>query len=342
MLDASGQPFTGTLEEFLDSLPTQPCPETPSNRYYCTVCERLNKSIASRCQYSKLEHSAQESEGDQGDTIKFLPMQETGEEPTGKLGEKGEDKVKFKVVTTKTADEDYPLFELVQSKDKQITPIEMELLEDVAIEFEPAKENEEPVEVEALEVVPLDDYDEEEEGMEVEVVEVSEAETLDDESVVEPITGTSEEEYPTFMPISKGAPEFIPIESHRKPVKKAPVKKTKMPVKIKGKKKPMQKEKKPSKKVPKLKQKPKPERLSWSPESRVQPVQPTPGRTMSVGSKPMPQSPRKQTVTPSTIQASTQPTTQPSVASTPTPTSFTMKKVTRKIPMKRKVPMKKM
>ncbi len=235
MVEASAEHTFGNLEEFLDTLPTTPCPSLPMNRYYCTVCERVNKAIALHCQYSKLKDMSEEGKEGVATSIQFLPLSEesdkTGDEPRDKAG----GNVEFKVVTTKKTDEDYPLFELVQAKDKKIEPIEMELLEEVAIEFEPSDE---PVEVEVLEVAPLD---ESKDGLEIaEVVEVEAVEGEEGleaiEVDVEEINAMPGESYPEFKPISTDTnvieptfipkkPTRVPKKPHKKAIEKKPMKK---------------------------------------------------------------------------------------------------------------------
>jgi hypothetical protein len=214
MVEATSEANFGSLSDFLDSLPTQPCPTYPQNRYYCSVCERLNKATARRCQYSKLKSiedvgaTSGESAAEDGN-IKFVPMGADAEELSTEStsADTTSDKVAFKVVTPEKADKDYPLFEFVQPKDKKIEPIEMELLEDVAIEF--STSNDDAMEVEALEVEPVDDTDYDDEYGEVTEVEVVEVDEVD-EDVVE------------FSDI-EGLPEFKPISEVPEKIEKVPI-----------------------------------------------------------------------------------------------------------------------
>jgi hypothetical protein len=214
-----------TLAEFLDTLPRTPCEQTPQNKHFCTVCERLNKGVAARCKYSKVEdeEGADQSGVDSG-SVDFIPVSDGKGapdklEPSAGIGastsaQGDTEKVEFKVVAPLKSDDDFPMLELVQPKDKQIKPIEMELLENVAIEFTPTEDSDgsEAVEVEALEVEPIEGEDEfegeygdedigDDSAFEVEVLEV--AELADDETDSE-VGDTS---IPQFKPLdSQGAP----------------------------------------------------------------------------------------------------------------------------------------
>jgi hypothetical protein len=238
MAEAATQASYGTLAEFLDSLPTSPCPSYPENRYYCSVCERLNKSTASRCGYSKLPDTDNALLGAEGDkSIQFQALSADSGKPESVHADDKAEKVEFKVVAPEKGDKDYPLFEFVQPKDKKIEPIEMELLEDVAVEFTTSED--EPVEVEALEVVPLDESESgEEETVEVMEVDVVEAVEFDDQMMAEP-TGDSMLEFkPVTQPQPKQVPHKragpVPRKKQMKPVKKitprVPVKKSKKAV----------------------------------------------------------------------------------------------------------------
>jgi len=213
MAEAISQTYYNTLSEFLDSLPTKPCPSTPSNRYFCTVCERLNKSIAARCSYSNMQTTGEIKE-EGGTSTQFIPLSSETETQLGDTSQDSSEKVEFKIVTPKRVDKDYPLFEIVQPKDKKIKPIEMELLEDVAIEFEPTSD--EPVEVEAFEVTPLDESDED-----AEVAEVMEVDVVEADLASEYIE--SGQTYPEFIPVQPqpSAREIKPV-TQKLPKKAAP------------------------------------------------------------------------------------------------------------------------
>ena len=195
MPQAGNQTSFDSLEDFLDTLPTRPCPATPQNRYYCTVCERLNKSIAARCDNSKLESGIEPgAEGVSSESPpKFLSLENDDRKPSDLPSSIPTDdqteKVEFKVVTPDKTEKDYPLFEFVQPKDKKIQPIEMELLEDVAIEFEVSSD--EPLEVEAMEVEPLDEGENDEETEDLvgddDVTEVEVAEVVEEVEDVEDV-----------------------------------------------------------------------------------------------------------------------------------------------------------
>lgn len=303
MAEASAEPAYNTLSDFLDTLPTQPCKSPPVNRYYCTVCARLKKPVAIRCEYSKYKGEGIVTSEGSDDTIQFIQLQDeqagagSGKfvEPSTELG-----KVEFKVVAPMKADDDYPLIELVQPKDKKIEPIEMELLEDVAIEFEVSEE--EPMEVEAFEVAPIDEFDEEDEveevgsGMEVEAIEAEPIEAMEDDLDLGEL-----ENFPEFKPleqqpsptqaevpsmirpsVAKGKPKIkakkkskkgpikksvgVPKKTIKKPIKKSP----KKPIKKHGKITPTAK--KPMKKTapPKMRSKAQPpRRMPQKPAQRV-------------------------------------------------------------------------
>lgn len=263
MVEATSEATFGSLSDFLDSLPIQPCPTYPQNRYYCSVCERLNKVTARRCQYSKLKSieeggaGADESTAEDG-TIKFVPMGDEAEasQMESTSAETAGDKVAFKVITPEKADKDYPLFEFVQPKDTKIEPIEMELLEDVAIEF--STSDDEAVEVEALEVEPLDDSDYDDEYGEVTEVEVVEADEADEDVGEFSDVGS----LPEFKPISE-VPQKLEKVSKGPKTKKAKV--ARKPLK-KVTKKPMASTKK-AKKTPKT--------VSGRDRAGIQPVTPS-------------------------------------------------------------------
>jgi len=285
MAEAISQTYYNTLSEFLDSLPTKPCPSTPSNRYFCTVCERLNKSIAARCSYSNMQ-TAGEIKEEGGTSTQFIPLSSETETQLGDTSQDSSEKVEFKIVTPKRVDKDYPLFEIVQPKDKKIKPIEMELLEDVAIEFEPTSD--EPVEVEAFEVTPLDESDED-----AEVAEVMEVDVVEADLASEYIE--SGQTYPEFIPVqpqpsareikpvTQKLPKKITKKVAKKTIKKGKIKKPMKAGKKQVKKKPR---KVPKKAAPKLDVPP--GQATWEPpqqipkqsqpqlKKHIQPVQPYP------------------------------------------------------------------
>jgi hypothetical protein len=313
MPQAENQTSFNSLEEFLDTLPIRPCPATPQNRYYCTVCERLNKSIAARCDYSKVNPGTELGAGGASaeSPPKFLPLTgddgTPGETPESMSADDKAGKVEFKVVTPDKTEKDYPLFEFVQPKDKKIQPIEMELLEDVAIEFEVS--NDEPLEVEAMEVEPLDEDDDEtgdvigdDDVTEVEVAEVVEVDELTSDGL------DSGDELMEFKPLGTPGGSTIPSKKPkvtRKPIakprrvaQKPASKKLKPVVKKAG---PVKKSVKPvtprpksfkPKKVPKtttsqpswtppgddMAQPRSPIESTTRPPSRIQPVQPFPSQ----------------------------------------------------------------
>ena len=217
----------GELQEFLDALPTRPCPENPASPDFCTVCKRLNHLVASRCQFSGLELAAEKaseiSEREEApEKIEFKPVT---------------DEVETKQVVPSNTDEDFPMIEIVKPAKAPRKPVEMELLEDVAIEFEILGDDDEPIEVEPLEVEPLedDDNDEEYETLEFQavgddenddVVEVAEAPEL----VFEPMASAAEAPSSSGLP---SAPIPAPILTIR------PVQKPRVPkrgVRLKGRK----------------------------------------------------------------------------------------------------------
>jgi hypothetical protein len=245
MAEAATDAYPGhmTLAEFLDTLPRTPCEQIPQNKYFCTVCERLNKGVAARCRYSKVEGEAGagQTSADAG-SVDFIPVADGKGapdklEPATGIGaaagaQNDTEKVEFKVVAPLKSADDFPMLELVQPKDKQIKPIEMELLENVAIEFTAAEDMDidstEAVEVEALEVEPIEGDDEyaeadiglelgdagggtdEDSAFEVEALEVAEL-AVDEEDF-----GEHDESIPQFTPLnSQGAhiSDQGPVES---------------------------------------------------------------------------------------------------------------------------------
>ena len=245
-MEATAGTTYNSLETFLDTIPKRPCDNQPSNRYYCTVCERLNKPIAERCQYSKLKNDmTQVLKKDETD-LQFIPVPDQAEtstpEPISRptngttnninITDKS-DKVEFKVITPMNTDDDYPLIELVQPKDRKIEPIEMELLENVAIEFDVS--DDEPMEVEAFEVEPVDEFDddlEDEADME-DYEDIAEASIVEGEAVDETID--FEMNSIEFKPISE-EPTFQPrtgavVQKRKGTLTKKSKKSTKQPKK---------------------------------------------------------------------------------------------------------------
>jgi hypothetical protein len=334
MAEAMSQTSYETLNEFLDSLPTKPCPSTPGNRYFCTVCERLNKSIAARCSYSNIETTGEVKEG--GTSTQFIPLSAETETQLGDTSKDASEKVEFKIVTPKKIDKDFPLFEIVQPKDKKVKPIEMELLEDVAIEFEPTSD--EPVEVEALEVTPLEESDEDAEVTEVMEVDVVEADLASEDI-------ESGQTYPEFIPVqpqpptekikpgTQRSPKRITKKVAKKTIKKGSIKK---PVKT-GKKQVKKGPRKiPKKAAPKLDVPPGqatwepprqiPKQSQPQPKKRIQPVQPYPTKIPT-------------TKTPKTTSQPTLAPKQPvSRIPTKTPTLATATKTPKKVTVRKKVP----
>jgi hypothetical protein len=169
MADIKSVTVLTELQEFLDKLPAKPCPENPGNADFCTICKRLNRQVATGCKYSGLEIDAEKPDDlpETGpESVEFKPVS---------------DDVETKQVVPPESDEDFPMIEIVKPTTTPKKPVEMELLDDVAIEFEVMDEDSEPVEVEALEVEPLDDdeFDEVGEG------EVLQFEAADDVELVE-------------------------------------------------------------------------------------------------------------------------------------------------------------
>jgi hypothetical protein len=360
MAEAESVSF-GSLAEFLDTLPIKPCPATPQNRYYCTVCERLNKSIAQRCDYSKIKVEGPLGEVEEGSegTLKFQPLLDDQATTTEKTTDQTGEKVEFKIVTPNKTDQDYPLFEFVQPKDKKIEPIEMELLEDVALEFKAS--DDEPIEVESLEVAPLDEdeFEDEVEG-EGEVVEVMEVEVLE-------ATEVESEDFDTYPGAAPTLQEFKPVSKIPKPKKgvkaKGLVAKRKyktVPSKVS--RKPIKKSKGVSK-VPKKKTSP-PSRSprppsqegtftgepTWTPQSTKTPPKrlvPMGGGTPGMGATTVPTQKRITPVQPRQPQVQMKPTTQPYPTQGPTlaqppKATKTIVRTPKKVATVRKVPKKKM
>jgi len=171
------------LSEYLDELPVTPCEDPPTSRYFCTVCERLNKSVQSQCRIykSRSEQVGLVKKEDYDDYPDLEEKTDTKQEDA--------DKVEFKVVTENDMDaRGMPMFEIVKPPVEDTEPLEMSLLEKEAVEFElmgDEKISEDAIEVEPMEVNELeDDF----EGLEVEPLEVDEFEELPEDSGVAPET----------------------------------------------------------------------------------------------------------------------------------------------------------
>jgi hypothetical protein len=236
MADSAAGAASSSLAQFLDTLPRTPCDVTPQNRYYCTICERLNKGVAARCKYSDLEsdkeigtHKIEGSDKSVGytgiaaDSGVAEKARESSDGPdTGGVLKKDSDsseRVEFKVVAPADADEEYPLIELIPPKDKRIKPIEMELLQNIALEFEVS--DDEPVEVEALEVEPLDDDYEESENDDAVEVDAFEVEALEDIDLSE-FDDNNKNSLPQFTPIQQPKQLETPDQGSGKRIKMKP------------------------------------------------------------------------------------------------------------------------
>jgi hypothetical protein len=145
MADIKSVTVLNELQDFLDKLPVKPCPDNPPHSDFCTVCKRLNREVAGSCKYSGFEIDAEKTESipePEPESVEFKPVS---------------DDVETKNVVPPGSDDELPMIEIVKPTTTPKKPIEMELLDDVAIEFEVMGEGDEPVEVEALEVEPLED-----------------------------------------------------------------------------------------------------------------------------------------------------------------------------------------
>jgi hypothetical protein len=183
------------LNDFLDTLPKTPCDESPTSRYFCTVCERLNRSVQKRCSVYKSRMDEVGLSADRPDDIFGLE----GDEKESS-DEKG---VEFKIVEDRELDDDMPLFEVVKPSGEDTEPLEMDLLEDEALEFDLLNDGDEEISPDALEVEPIDGDDEEFEGLEVEPLEVDEIE--------------EEEQIPSPQPAAVRAPKPRPKPVAAKP-----------------------------------------------------------------------------------------------------------------------------
>lgn len=197
------------LSSFLDTLPKKPCDSPPTTRYFCTVCERLNKPVQSRCsQYkSRIEDVGLGAKPSDADFDA-----EDGEQ-------KDEGSVEFKIVDDKESDDSMPMFEIVKPPAEEAEPLEMSLLEDEAIEFELSDEEEE-ISEDALEVEPIEEFEASEDSMEVEPMEVEEFE--EDEEM----EGAGEEKELDFKPLPPEKPKKKHVAKPRTKGKrrKSPVK----------------------------------------------------------------------------------------------------------------------
>ena len=205
MADIKSITVLNELQDFLDNLPAKPCPEYPGRQDFCTVCKRLNQEVAGRCKYSGLEIDTEKidsSSEQKPESLEFKPVS---------------DEVETKQVVPPSADEDFPMIEIVKPSSTPKKPIEMELLDDIAIEFEVMGEGDEPVEVEALEVEPLDEDEigDESGGY---IVEEGEVEVLQFEAVDENEPGVDDQIAedvvfePTSGPVASGGtiPTIVP------------------------------------------------------------------------------------------------------------------------------------
>lgn len=206
MADIKSVTVLTELQDFLDKLPAKPCPEYSGNPDFCTVCKRLNREVAGQCKYSGLEidaEKAQEPPESEPGSVEFRPVS---------------DEVETKQIVPPESDEEFPMIEIVKPTTTPKKPVEMELLDDIAIEFEVMGEDDEPVEVEALEVEPLSDDEsgDEDEG-EIEILQFEAVEEVEpgagdgiDESVVfEPAPTPGSGPMPTVVP----PPPMIPTST---------------------------------------------------------------------------------------------------------------------------------
>jgi hypothetical protein len=92
------------------------------------------------------------------------------------------DDVEFKIVDDERMDEEMPLFEIVKQSVDDSEPLEMDLLEKEAVEFELLENDEDGISEDALEVEPIE-VEELDEGIDVEAIEVDIIE--DDEGEVQ-------------------------------------------------------------------------------------------------------------------------------------------------------------
>jgi hypothetical protein len=320
------------LSEFLDTLPRRPCEVQPQNKHYCTICERLNRGVATRCKYSSIKDDTELDGSPSPDgPVDFIQVRDD-QQPSEKLGEStgvnnadDPERVEFKIVAPLKPNDDYPMLELVQSKEKQVNPIEMELLQDVAIEFEVSDSNdgvsEDAVEVEPLEVEPLDDFEDDDEviidssngadddTMEVEALEV---EIIDEEPTTTGPGQAPTGNIPQFKPL--GQAQEPKLEGETGPQKLTPSPKvSKKKIKKKSinkmKKRPiLQPQKQPKLKQPKSQPQPVPQPV---PQPQTQPkVQPQPIPQPQTQPKVQPQ-PKAQAQPPLIMKPLSQTTFQP-------------------------------
>jgi hypothetical protein len=249
------------LQDFLDKLPATPCPENPGNQDFCTVCKRLNREVASSCKYSGLEIDAEKVEEEsepEPKSVEFKPVS---------------DDVETKSVVPPESDEEFPMIEIVKPSTTPKKPLEMELLDDVAIEFEVMGEGDEPVEVEALEVEPLDEDELEDESGDIsgdeedlEVVQFESVEAIEpgmelEEATFEPSPSSPDTKIvpppPVLKPTQQGPlpPRRIKLKN-RPPMTKVPTSSVQIASKPIPKRKPAAKRKAVPKRKPVAKRKP--------------------------------------------------------------------------------------
>jgi hypothetical protein len=228
--------MTEELNNFLDTLPQTPCSDPPTSRYFCTICERLNKSVQKNCKIYR-SHIDQVGLGEHP----YRPPADDDKIGPAQQGEESES-VEFKIVgegDEVESDSEMPLFEIVKPKIDETEPLEMSLLEDEAVEFELTKDEDLPISEDAMEVEPIEVEDEEDfTGIEVEPLEVEEI--TEEEPVAAPGAGPEPAAEPqpaaAAAPKKKSAkrkvkakPKAKAVAAKRKVVKK-PVAKRPVPV----------------------------------------------------------------------------------------------------------------
>lgn len=127
------------VNDFLDDLPSMPCPKPPSGGRYCNVCVRINRDVAQDCSFSGLSQD-------------FV----IEEKPKFKVvaGASTEKKMSFKVISEEGTEGDeaghgpilgiekeFPLIEIVKPQNPSVKPLEMELLEEEPVVFEMASDD---------------------------------------------------------------------------------------------------------------------------------------------------------------------------------------------------------
>lgn len=126
------------LEDFLDNPPTSPCVDQPDRGKYCSVCMRLNETVAIDCEYIEM---SEEKKVAQKSTFKIVGQSADDRPKFNILGAREEEPVVDKKPIA-GIEKEYPLIEIVKPEDPKIKPLEMELIEEETVVFGIADDDE--------------------------------------------------------------------------------------------------------------------------------------------------------------------------------------------------------